>query len=221
MPFRLRIFGAKQESQRDGFQPVKLMTSRGEIACHYYAVPEAQHGAIWVGGAGGGWDTPARGLYPYLAAELRTAGIASLRIRYRHPNHLAESVADVLAGIDYLRQLGIKSVALIGHSFGGAVVIQAAAQSDITRTVVTLATQSYGSSAVAQFRQDCSILLIHGTGDRVLPPFCSESTYRLAHGRKQIEIFQGAGHGLEQVAGEIFSLVRGWIVEELKVARPV
>jgi hypothetical protein len=48
-------------------------------------------------------------------------------VRFRHPTRLEESILDVLAGINYLQSEGMKVIALTGHSFGGAVVIQAAA----------------------------------------------------------------------------------------------
>lgn len=80
---------------QEGYYPVNLKTSRGIVECRYYPVTGAQRGAIWVGGAGGGWDTPAQGLYPQLCQELMGEAIASLQVRYRYPNNLEESVLDV------------------------------------------------------------------------------------------------------------------------------
>jgi dienelactone hydrolase len=53
-----------------------------------------------------------------------------------------ESVFDTLAGITFLKDNHRKkSIGLVGHSFGGAVVVQAAtAAPDIVSTIVTLAT---------------------------------------------------------------------------------
>ena len=42
---------------------------------------------------------------------------------------------DVLAGISFLEQEGIGGVSLTGHSFGGAVVIQAASRSPLVRAI--------------------------------------------------------------------------------------
>jgi dienelactone hydrolase len=199
----------------DGYQPIILRTSRGKVECRYYGVPNAQLGAIWVGGVGGGWDTPAQGLYPRLCKELKEASIASLRVRYRYPTILEEAVHDVLAGIAYLEQEGIESVALTGHSFGGAVVIQAAAASETVRTIVTLATQSYGADSAARLGPRCSTLVIHGTKDEVLPPFCSEYVHQIAREPKQLILYPGARHGLDEVAEELYGVVRKWIVTEL------
>ena len=90
------------EPDQQGYYAVRLLTSRGQIDCRYYPITNAQQAAIWVGGVGGGWDTPARGLYPQLCEELMQDAIASLRIRYRYPTLLEESVLDVLAGLIYL-----------------------------------------------------------------------------------------------------------------------
>jgi poly(3-hydroxyalkanoate) synthetase len=69
---------------------------------------------------------------------------------------LCESVLDVIEGIHFLEQQGIESIGFLGHSFGGAVVIQATtaavSSSDTVRTVVTLTTQSYGAESVSRMK---------------------------------------------------------------------
>ena len=203
------------ETLRKGYHPVKLVTGHGEVECRHYVAPEARRAAVFVGGAGGGWDSPAGGLYPLLCQELLESQIASLRVRYRYPAVLEESVLDVLAGIAFLQSQGIERVAVIGWSFGGAVVIQAGARSAVVRTVVTFATQSHGASVVSQLPIDCSILLLHGTGDGTLPPSCSEHTYRLAHEPKRLLLYEGADHAFSLVADEVRQVVREWLVEEV------
>lgn len=148
---------------QEGYHPVKITTSRGSVHCRYYPVTGTQQAAIWVGGVGGDWDTPAKGLYRQLCQDLTSKGIASLRVHYRYPTELVEAVLDVLAGLSFLQDEGIESVALIGHSFGGAVVIQAGAQSDAVRTVVTLATQSYGTDPAPELATRCSLLLLRSS----------------------------------------------------------
>ena len=210
------IRNIKAEPLQDGYQLIRLETNRGNIDFHYYSVPDTQRGAIWVGGVGGGWDTPANGLYPRLCQELSSQGIASLRVRYRQPTSLEESVLDVYAGISYLESKGIEVVALTGHSFGGAVVIQAAAISEAVRAVVTLATQSYGAAVVSQLPPECEILLIHGTVDSILTPACSKYVYKIAHQPKRLILYEGADRGLDEVAEEVYQVVRDYILEKLK-----
>lgn len=203
------------------YQLVKLDTQRGEIVCRYYSSNThnpASVAVVYVTGVGGGWGTPAIGLYPRLCCSLARIGIDGLSVRYRHPTDLLESVFDTLAGIAFLREEHrIKAIGLVGHSFGGAVVIQAAVQaSDIVSTLVTLATQSYGAAhVISKLKHGTSALMIHGSDDKVLPAYCSEEVYQKAHDPKQIVLCQGAGHGLDEVSEEVYELVYDWLVNSL------
>ncbi|MCU0569881.1 MAG: dienelactone hydrolase family protein [Oculatellaceae cyanobacterium Prado106] len=209
-------------ARQDSFYPVQLQTSRGRVQGRYYPVEGARLGAIWVGGAGGDWDAPARGLYAKLCHELASDrpletswGIASLWIRYRYPSQLEESVLDVLAGLTYLESRGVEAIALIGHSFGGAVVIQAAANALNVRTVVTLATQTFGTLPVFDLSPHCSILLLHGTEDTILPSDCSKTVYQVAQEPKRLVLYPGANHNLDEVAPDVHLEVRSWLFEQL------
>lgn len=195
----------------EAYRPVLARTSRGDVAMRYYPAGDARAGAIYVGGVGGGWDTPAEGLYPRLCEELTGEGIAGLRVHFRHPTVLDEAVLDVLAGVRFLEEEGIGAVGLVGHSFGGAAVIRAAAQAESVRTVVTLATQGYGADPVSGLGPRCSILLIHGTGDEVLPASASQHVHRLARDPKELILYPAAGHTLDGVAGEVYRDVREWL----------
>ena len=215
-PIEGKIDGAELREREDGYRPLSIRTSKGTVYCRLYDVEGASRAVIWVGGAGGGWDTPAKGLYPRLCEELRSAQIASLRVRFRHPAHLEESVFDVVAGAAYLEANGIEAVGLVGHSFGGAVVIQAAAASQVARTVVTLATQGYGAAPASELAPRCSILLVHGTADKVLPAWSSEYVHGLARDPKRLVLYEGAGHGLDEAAEPLHELVRDWLASKLK-----
>jgi pimeloyl-ACP methyl ester carboxylesterase len=61
---------------------------------------------------------------------------------YRHPNVLPECALHVLAGVAFLTPGGAQPVVLVGHSFGGAVVISAGALNDHVAGVVALAPQT-------------------------------------------------------------------------------
>ena len=124
-----------------------------------------------VGGAGGDITAPA-GVYDELATGLQVGGAEGLRLEHRTPNQLDESVYDLLAGIEALGQRGGERVLLVGRSFGGAVVISAGAANDAVVGAATVASQSYGAEAVEELFLEKSLLLIHGTSDRVLPTSC-------------------------------------------------
>lgn len=195
----------------DGFQPVTLATRRGTVECLHYPVPGAASAVVWIGGVRGDFDTPARGLYPKLCRELQAGGIASLRVRFRHPTDLDESTHDVLAGIGYLEREGVPAFGIVGHAFGGAVAIQAAALFEAVCTVVALATQSDGTDLVHRLAPRCSLLLVHGSADRVLPPSCSEQVYASAGGTKRLQFMEGAGHELDEAAEAVHGLVGDWL----------
>ena len=174
---------------------------------------------IWLPGAGGGNDGPARRLYPEASRRLQQQGIASLRLDYRNPNDLPGSVLDALCGIAFFAGEGISRVALVGHSFGGAVVISAGASSPRVRTVVALASQSAGSVQMAPYVAPRSLLIVHGTRDKVLPPVNARKIYAAAREPKQLRFFNDAGHGLTAAREEILDLLMEWISRELRVQR--
>ncbi|MBX6342584.1 MAG: alpha/beta hydrolase, partial [Thermomicrobiaceae bacterium] len=61
-----------------------------------------------------------------------------------------------------------------------------------------------------------SILLIHGADDHVLPPSCSTYVHRLAREPKRLIVYDGADHGLDQVADELRRVVRAWLLDQLQ-----
>lgn len=200
----------------DGFHLLRLTTRQGITLAHFYPAEGTRTACVWVGGIGGDWDSPAQNLYPRLARALTREGIASLRVRYRIPTHLEAAVHDVLAGIAWLEGRDIDHLALIGHSFGGAVVIQAAAREPTVRTVVALATQSHGADPAEDLGPRCSILLVHGEEDDVLPHTGSAYVYQLAREPKQLHVLPDAGHDLNEASDDVERLVRTWITGQLR-----
>lgn len=207
------------ETPQDGAgwepRPYTLRTRRGPVDVLLYESLGAKAGVLLAGGVGGGFDTPALGLYPRLGEEMLRHRISTIRLKYRYATDLAEAVHDVLAGVEFLVERGLERVALVGHSFGGAVMIDAGAQSPWVTTVVGLASQSYGTEAVSELHPR-SLLLVHGTSDAVLPPSCSYSIHERARGRKDLELLPGTGHVLDESAERVFTRVRDWLLQELR-----
>ncbi|GBD10876.1 hypothetical protein HRbin23_00526 [bacterium HR23] len=198
-----------------------LQTTRGEIFGIYHPVPGAQEGVLWVWGVRGGVDGPANGCYRILAQELaREHRIASLRLDYRWPGVLHECVLDALAGLTFLKGMGIKRAALVGHSFGGAVVIASAPFSDISACVVALSTQTYGAHGAGGVSPR-PLLLVHGEEDTHLPPSCSRMVYGWAREPKELVLLPGAGHSLRECADVLLPLLKGWLLRHLRPSPPV
>lgn len=99
---------------------------------------------------------------------------------------------------------------LVDWSFGGAVVISAGAESDDVVGVATVASQTYGAGAVGEFSPEKSLLLIHGTADRVLPYGLSERLYAQAGERKKLVLYPGDGHGVERHRSEMMEKLPEW-----------
>ncbi|MDE2695619.1 MAG: alpha/beta hydrolase [Chloroflexota bacterium] len=170
-----------------------------------------------VGGGDGGLDGPANALYPDLAADLAARGVAALRLDFRvhaFPGPRGEGVHDVLRGVDFLAGEGVERVGLLGHSFGGAVVIEAGVQSGRVASVATLATQTAGAQRVAELAPT-PLLLVHGLDDIRLPPDCSRLLHDLAGDPKRLELLEGATHSLRQRREEVRALLLDWFTDTL------
>ncbi len=175
-----------------------------------------------VGGGDGGLDGPANALYPDLAADLAARGIAALRLDFRvhtFPGPMGDGVFDVLRGVEFLASEGMGRVGLVGHSFGGAVVIEAGVQSDIVASVATLATQTAGAQRVAELAPT-PLLLVHGLADDRLPPDCSRLLHDLAGDPKRLELYEGATHSLRQRREEVRALLLDWFTDTLAAPAP-
>jgi pimeloyl-ACP methyl ester carboxylesterase len=216
--------GVRKGAVENNASAMRLLTDRGDIETRYHpAAPNASAeakklGVVWVGGAGGGLDGPARGLYPAACEQLQARGIAGLRLHYRKPNALADCILDTLAGVEFLVREGATEVAIVGHSFGGAVVISAAAVSPHVKAVVPMSSQTYGTELTPNVAPR-PMLLIHGTADTVLSANCSRQIYAAAKEPKEIKLYPGAGHGLDEVRQEVLDLLVSWIPQKLAGAR--
>ena len=192
---------------------VKVPTPQGPVSGRWHPVTNARGAIVMVGGSRGGVRGPA-GVYAPLALRLQVAGIAGLRLSYRHPNRLAECVADVLAGVAWLGEHGIERVVLIGWSFGGAVVIGAGAASEPVAGVATVASQTYGAELVGRLAPR-PLLLLHGTADRILSDACSRRLYARAGQPKELVLYPGDDHGLTRHALQALDRLYAWSIGQL------
>jgi len=205
---RLLQVGAGPQDET-GAMPLLLRTSRGDINAVFHPVEGGTAALICVSGAMGGVDGPAGALYPALAAGLAPAGVSVLRLDYRQPNVFEECVADVLAGCSFLKGIGASSLALVGHSFGAAVVIKAGELAPIVVAVCSMSPQLHGTRQVENLGKP--LLLIHGAADTVLDHEASEDVYRRAADPKQIVLLSDTGHGLMQARKKIEALLLEWL----------
>ena len=192
---------------------LRLGTTRGDIEA-LLDVSDGQPGAVvFCSGAMGGEHEvigPGERVYERLAGELPALGVSTLRIHYRMAGEFEECVLDVLGACSFLSGVGAERVVLVGHSFGGAVVIKAGQILPIVCGVVSLSPQLFGTRQVEQLGKP--LLLVHGTADAILHHAASEDIYERAQEPKRMVLIPNGGHGLaedpETVHDEVSSFIR-------------
>jgi pimeloyl-ACP methyl ester carboxylesterase len=129
--------------------------------------------------------------------------------RLRRPSDLDLSLLDVAATRLGDAQ-GARRFVCVGHSFGGAVAVQAGTTlRGFCAGVVTLATQSAGCE-VAEQLGGTPLLLVHGERDEILSPQDSMMVRALA-GHGEVKLYPSAGHQLNEVHTELRKLLLDWI----------
>jgi len=211
--------GAPAGAELAGGQSFRLLTTRGEIPLIVHEAQgahEAQapgRAVVCISGALGGFDGPAR-LYVRLGQEMPAHGITVVRLNYRMPNEFGECVLDTMAGLAFAKALHRERAALIGHSFGGAVAINAGTLAPAATTVVAISSQLFGAHVVAELAPR-PLLLLHGTADTILPHECSERLYERAQEPRMLKLFPGVGHRFSEAPDELLETVSEWLLARL------
>lgn len=194
-------------------------TDRGDLRGILHEAPGAHQGVIMVCGARGGFGGPGSGIYTRLAERFRQQGITSLRLDYRYPNEFVDCVLDLMVGISYFKNIGHEPVVLMGHSFGGATVIAAGASSDHVCGVVSLSPQTYGAN-MARFVSPRRLLVVHGKADTRLPYSCGVQIHEWASEPKELVLYDGAEHRLDECREELEELLFQWVPATLAQPLP-
>jgi len=211
---QMRILGVDPGDEVAGARKLYLRTSRGAIPVIMHVAENASRAILCVCGAIGGFDGPAM-LYPRLGLTMPRTGFAVARMNYRQPNEFDECVLDTLAALTFIKGAGHDRVALIGHSFGGAVAINAGTLSPVVTTVVAVSSQLAGAHVIGELAPK-PLLLIHGTADTILSDECSRMLYERAGEPKMLKLFNNADHRLSGHGDELANLVQGWIESRLQ-----
>ena len=184
---------------------LELYTMEGLLTILWHGPADAEGVVVCVGGAMGGLLGPDGGLFHRLGRELAAQGLGVLRVGYRRPNDLERCVHDTLAAMELAARHGARRFVTMGHSFGGAVAVQAAAHLDSASVpgVVTLATQSAGCEPVETL-SDRSLLYFHGTNDQILPHHASEMVRMLAEAGELV-LLDGADHMLRPAGDRVLA----------------
>lgn len=208
----LQITGVEPGDEIAGARRLVIKTTRGAIPMLLHGSSAPGRAALCVSGAIGGLDGPST-LYARIGLDLPRQEISVARMDYRLPNDFAECLLDAMAGLAFLKGMGHRRVTLIGHSFGGAVAINAGTLNPIVSTVIAISSQLAGAHVVGDLTPR-PLLLIHGTADSILPHESSQALYQWAGEPKTLKLFPDADHRLSQVAEELVELVEQWLMDK-------
>lgn len=195
---------------------VEIYTPDGLLGLLWHGPEDAAGVVVLLPGGMGGFLGPARGLWHELGVRFADRGIGTIRVDYRRPGRLEPSLIDVAATVELGVRAGARHVAFVGHSFGGAVAVQAGTTlGPHTAGVVTLATQSAGCECAGELgRSATPLLLVHGDRDEILAPQDSAMVREMA-GTGELEILPGAGHGLTEARDHLVERLLDWIPARL------
>lgn len=202
---RLGVLAIGSVAIDDDLDHLEIYTMEGLLTVLWHGSADTENVVVCVGGAMGGLLGPDGGLFHQLGRMLPESGIGVMRVSYRRPNDLSLCIHDTLAAMELAARHGAKRFVPLGHSFGGAVAVQAAAHFDAPSVpgLVTLATQSAGCEPIEQL-QDRVLLFFHGTNDRILPHQASELVKMLA-GTGELVLLDGADHLLNPAGGQVLA----------------
>lgn len=194
----------------------EIYTWDGLLSLLWHGPERAGHVVLTCGGALGGLLGPAA-LYHDLGVAWAAPdrGIATVRVGYRVANDLDRCLHDLVAVAQMAAERGGERFVTLGHSFGGAVAIQAgAALGPACAGVVTFATQSAGcEEGEALGAAGTPVLHFHGDEDTILPFMASQVVQMLTGGR--FVLLPGADHSLEAARDALWEELVDWVPARL------
>lgn len=202
---QLGVLAIQSVAVDDNLDHLEIYTMDGLLTVLWHGPDYCENVVVCAGGAMGGLLGPDGGLFHQLGRALPAEGIGIIRVSYRRPNDLAMCVHDALAVMELAARHGARRFVTMGHSFGGAVAVQAAAHLDAESVpgVVTFATQSAGCEP-AELLVDRDLLFFHGTNDQILPHQASEMVRMLA-GAGELVLLDGADHALRPAGPRVLA----------------
>ena len=211
----LEVMAREEVVINEDLRHLEIYTMLGLLTILWHGPVDAERVVLMSGGGMGGLLGPAGGLYHDLGVSFAEQGIGTMRVGYRKPNDLVRCVHDVAAAADLASRAGGERFVTVGHSFGGAVAVQAGmVLGQHCAGIVTLSTQSAGCEDAAMLSDAVPLLLLHGDRDEILSADTSRVVQMLV-GHGEIEILPGSGHLLSESADLLRSRLGDWIPAQL------
>ncbi len=186
-----------------------------------WIAPGARHGIIFVTGIDGGFLEPADQIYTRTAESFYHQCVSSIFVTYRAPGNVPGnvkmSVADARSAIDHLKGLGINKMAIVGWSFGGAVISHTSAEVPEIATVIGFAPQGLYAEPIAQLRQSQSLLVFYSYDDENVAYTESQFLFDKAPGniKKEAYPLSGYNHALDGTSRKIEPVFHNWLKDNL------
>jgi dienelactone hydrolase len=207
------VIGVTETPVEPRLARLRFNTTCGAFEAYYHSLPALSKAVILLGGAQGGFNGPGS-LYPELARDLLEHGIATLRLGCRAPHEYRQCGIDTLVALQYLDDEGIKDIALVGWSFGGAVALSVGSCARNVSAIAAISTQAVSSGCIRRLGSR-SVLLLHGGADSI----CSVKIPRAIHdgvtGPRGMIVYAEAGHSLKEVRRQLHCDLRDWLIGAL------
>jgi fermentation-respiration switch protein FrsA (DUF1100 family) len=204
--------------QVGAFRPAVLDTSAGVLETRWYEVAKPDTAVLWLGDAGGGFDSPAAGLFDRLAEAYQQRGVGSLRVQFRQPGDAAQVGLDALVATHLLQRLEVARIVVVAWGVSAAGALEAARQFPTVAAVALLAPKGAAATAAAGLGRP--LLILHGTGDRVAPTSTARDLLAKADEPKRIVYYPDAEHDLATCAADVEAELAGWLDRQLGVGAP-
>ncbi|KAB7623675.1 hypothetical protein [Alkalilimnicola sp. S0819] len=193
-PPRLILSALHREQATEAWVVCRAETDQGDVTLRHFPATGSEAGVLLLG-QGGGWSGPNGGrFYAQLGMSLREAGMHALWLRYRQAEDAEQSVLDALVGLDFLARAGARRLALVAHGEALRVAVEAVAELDGVKALVSLAAPPSGLEALSALSPGAAALFVHGGADTVNPVDNSRRAYQKAPGERALKILPGVGH---------------------------
>lgn len=214
----LSVQGISMLPQVGAFRPAVLETSGGLIETRWYAAAGATSAAVFFGDTGGGFDSPADGLFDRLAERVQGAGAGALRVQYRRPTDPVAIGLDGLVSCFMLQRLEVARIVVVGWGLGAMAALQAASLFPTVTAVALLA--PYGVAQGAASRLGRPLAIWHGTSDALAPTDLTRALLERADDPKRVRYVPEAGHDLVVGAEALETELAAWLEQQLGVGEP-
>jgi len=216
-PACIASFTQAWNSNLDGFdQELTIWVANSQKTALRVKYPKenmpSDYGVLFVTGIDGGYIQPADRIYSRIAQKMAEKGGTSAFVRYRNPGELGPSLEDARAAVIYLKNRGVKKIAALGMSFGGAIVIHTALNTPEVSLVIGFSPQGADTEPVERLKNQ-GLLVVHSEDDENVPYNSSVDLLMRAPKDLKKELFslKGANHFLDGFSREIDPVVNAWI----------